>query len=82
MDKEYLKDKFSINNKIKEINENGVFKAEVKLNKDNEDKWIRIKALPILDDEGNITRIVGIVHDVTEEKSCILSWKKWLCLIC
>lgn len=67
-DKEYIKSKFNIKNKLKEIKENGVFKSEIKLKFDHTEKWIKVKALPIINEKNEIKRIIGIEHDITEEK--------------
>lgn len=35
---------------------------------DGDQRWVRAKSKPIFDNEGNITRIVGYVRDITEQK--------------
>jgi len=75
-DKEYIRKKFNIKNKLKEIKENGKFRAEIKLKFDHTEKWIKIKALPTINEDGKIERIIGIEHDVTEEKKLQIELEK------
>ena len=38
------------------------------IRRDGEQRWVRAHAQPILDEEGNVIRIVGQVRDITEQK--------------
>ena len=43
------------------------------VHKDGEERWIRDLAYPIRDEDGNVTRIVGVAQDITDVKQAELA---------
>jgi PAS domain S-box-containing protein len=49
---------------------NGSYDVEYRIQRpDGDVRWIRDRAFPILDEDGNISRIIGIATDITNDKN-------------
>lgn len=77
-DKLFVEEKFKLSNKIKEIEEAGIFRGEFKIVSDNKYKYIKAKALPIYDENNKIIELIGVEEDVTREKELKIKLEKTL----
>ncbi|EYE89408.1 hypothetical protein Q428_02665 [Fervidicella metallireducens AeB] len=77
-DRKMVDEELRIDNILKQLKENNVLIKELRLMTKHGIKWMRIKVVPIYNENGEIYRIVGIGQDITDQKELQIKLQKVL----